>query len=967
MSNLKKLSPEKLQKIQNQEITELLQQPGELGTNKFLINVNGQNSKIITNKNGIIKYTLEQPLKLNIGDRVTLLDSFVEERGLSVDTISFEEPVEEEMRFLYYQQGDCQNSMGIAGKAPFSGLGADQKFAPFPNPIVDCWGRKLPFDSGYFPKLDPTAPGAFTFPAMLACAGIQLPFVGPSLNYVDTGDIVPENSASDPITLNNRGHGATGQYYYMMEWFNPAVPGQPSGLNADPFFTTNDTADFYMRPVYGATTIKIPAGNYSVSALSDLINNQLTGYLTQNPNNPNGIESNALNNKLFNNTNSYGAQQTYPFFDGITGNTERTVLPPNEFNPDSKIIGADTYQAYQRRRGDIMTKVFFNPFINGNNLNLEKLNLPYGDGGDLLDTVDNWATGEPLRIPPNAGERYSRPQDLATCYDKVLFNSSSPDEIKFKRFQSNFFLNLNGFRHIYENTENAYYNVEDPTKTIQENISKYQTKNMPTLQHLLCARLGAKGPFLYNLDATQANFNSEAYGDPNTFDRPARYNTGDLEELGRFSCLFPVASSKNDDFENEEMKHDPNAGVGAYQQFAGTSTFNIVYDTESSNRFSLQNLHEPYKLASAVPDNTTETKLGGQQGTKFNTPVLTLSSPVEGSNPAKYKFDECRQLCNYAGAYPIDTKSGVAVNNFAFSQVKDTTVYKTLVKEIEELNTGNVHAQLYREKKIYDLFTKPFDEFFNSVDKAKDAWAKTFWNRIGFSYEQMGDVTNNLESIFTFSNLPPPLDKPLTEPTQFIENQKKFLPSPNPKFIKQMGVVTHNKFNYTYIPSSCDLGLGNVDFGATPTNQGYDLRGYTSFRVEDAGDDSNEYGVIQNNIHILTDSQPINASDFPSLNNGNNYLIIESDIVKRNAIDAKSNRTTIVGIMSKENSSNDTIFSVNPITFIVTEPKILATIEVRIKNPDGTLVSDDIVGKNNGFIFQIEQAIQPEEMTMEGI
>ena len=96
-------------------------------------------------------------------------------------------------------------------------------------------------------------------------------------------------------------------------------------------------------------------------------------------------------------------------------------------------------------------------------------------------------------------------------------------------------------------------------------------------------------------------------------------------------------------------------------------------------------------------------------------------------------------------------------------------------------------------------------------------------------------------------------------------------------------------------------------------------------------------------------------------------MIIESDIVKRNAIDSKSNRTTIVGVMSKENSSNDTIFSVNPITFIVTEPKILATIEVRIKNPDGTLVSDDIVGKNNGFIFQIEQAIQPEEMTMEGI
>ena len=405
--------------------------------------------------------------------------------------------------------------------------------------------------------------------------------------------------------------------------------------------------------------------------------------------------------------------------------------------------------------------------------------------------------------------------------------------------------------------------------------------------------------------------------------------------------------------------------MGAYQQFAGTSTFNIVYDTESANRFSVANLHEPYKLASVTPDGQTPTQLGGQQGTKYNTPIITLAK-ADPAHANKYIFDQCRQLCNYAGAYPIDSKSGVAVNNFAFSQVKETTVYKTLVSEIEQLNTANVQSQLYREKKIYDLFTKPFDQFFSSEIQAREAWGKTFWNRIGFSYDQLGDVTNNLESIYTFSNLPPPLND-LNEPTQFLANVGKFLPATDPKFIKQMGVVTHNKFNYTFVPSSNDLGQGNVDFGATNQNQGYDLRGYTSFRVQDADNDTNEYGLIQNNIHILTDSQPINASDFPSLNNGNNYLIIESDIVKRNAIDSKSNRTTIVGVMSKENSSNDTIFSVNPITFIVTEPKILATIEVRIKNPDGTLVSDDIVGKNNGFIFQIEQAIQPEEMTMEGI
>jgi hypothetical protein len=66
--------------------------------------------------------------------------------------------------------------------------------------------------------------------------------------------------------------------------------------------------------------------------------------------------------------------------------------------------------------------------------------------------------------------------------------------------------------------------------------------------------------------------------------------------------------------------------------------------------------------------------------------------------------------------------------------------------------------------------------------------------------------------------------------------------------------------------------------------------------------------------------------------------------------------------MSKQNATNDTIFSVSPTTFINTEPRLLSTIEVRIKNPDGTLVSDDVVGQNNGFVFQIEKAIRVEEI-----
>jgi hypothetical protein len=66
--------------------------------------------------------------------------------------------------------------------------------------------------------------------------------------------------------------------------------------------------------------------------------------------------------------------------------------------------------------------------------------------------------------------------------------------------------------------------------------------------------------------------------------------------------------------------------------------------------------------------------------------------------------------------------------------------------------------------------------------------------------------------------------------------------------------------------------------------------------------------------------------------------------------------------MSKENASNDTIFGAEPIDFTVTEPRLLTDITIYIKNQDGSLASDNVVGKNNGFIIQIAKAIKVQDM-----
>ena len=113
---------------------------------------------------------------------------------------------------------------------------------------------------------------------------------------------------------------------------------------------------------------------------------------------------------------------------------------------------------------------------------------------------------------------------------------------------------------------------------------------------------------------------------------------------------------------------------------------------------------------------------------------------------------------------------------------------------------------------------------------------------------------------------------------------------------------------------------------------------------------------------ILSDSQPLDAEKLPNLNDGNSYYLVHSDLVKTNYRDALGDKGTLVGVMTKQQSSNDTVYSVSGIEFIVTEEKLLTEINLNITNPDGTPVPDTILGPNSGFIFMVEQPIQPVAM-----
>ena len=487
------LNQQQLQQAQIQAITDLLQAPSRLGVQKTLINVNGANSKIKTNKNGQIKYTLEQPMKLEIGDRITLVQTFIEERGLSQGTITFEDDLEEQLRFLYYTQGDLRNTQNVAGQVPFNGLGADVQFNGMPSFTPDLLDSTDPSKKGFFALAD-TPPSGYSYSTLNSTSNYIDTSQGPNDGTGQANSVVstPTGSGTDKVNglISEYGSGANGQYYYLMEWFNPYTTDTAGsfvlkeGDNGP--YKFDQTHKAFPRPLYGQATIKIPAGNYSVSALSELINQQLDG----SGGTGREFNKNPMIDKLYYNEGSGGFTDTMPIFNDLFDKSETTILDPAISNPDSLIIGPDTYQPYQRRRGDMLTKVYMNTGLKQNICNFGSMRSSAVNAGSHTYANTDLIGSQP---PTNL----LGATNLLVTDDRTLQTQDSPERIQYKQFQSNFYLSLAGLKTLF--TKGYYYDRGDTDLTL------YDPKFIPSLADFFLGNVGKEG--LYYTEQNTANEN----------------------------------------------------------------------------------------------------------------------------------------------------------------------------------------------------------------------------------------------------------------------------------------------------------------------------------------------------------------------------------------------------------------------------------------------------------------------------
>ena len=837
-----------------------------LGTNKTLINVNGKVANINTNENARITYNVKDPIMLNIGDRVTLYQAFLNEAGLNQDTISFEEDMSATMKFLYYTQSN--NEAPLANK-PVSGLDK-------PGEAVkrNCEYQEY---TNYPCQQD----------LQLSTDPVTVPIASVRKNMlVNTMGKWDKRDTGDNYGFTDNYSGANGQIMYAMANHNISY-SNVEVVSKGRYEEAYD-GDGFIEPIYGEVTINIPAGNYGVDAVSQLITEQLVG--------------GRIAGKNFVVDRFYSGEG-----DGLGTVIDTTVTDI----PGVPISNQRIFETENSCMTELMmpTNCFgrmeeWGKAVTGakpSDTTELKLEIPLRvRSGDFFGVLDNC-------FNPTRREGFLPDINLpktASARDPNAFSSTAT----FVR--GDFFINAQA--------------LEAWSRSVGTGNIAINYKDIISLG--------------MNFDGTKPNQRDK--GDPFPSDGVGEVATVPLSRSqlllnsAQYVTLprpyFTVAGSS--------------FGECTPRRYCGTSAINIQYSSSKANRFSLNNLHEPNKMPTVAGDGSNSS-FSGQQCSSYNTYRIegwTGGTDASGDLESDFNVRPVFQ------PYPVEAKSGIMVSNFDESLVKDTVIYKTLKKNYESFLSlyGRTDPRTINAKYLWK--TQTYDGFFEGTveGSAERAWDKGLWARLGFSYAQMGDINNIVEKVYVFN-----------------DHENKISAAGGNVVVPLKGIITHNATDYTDIISSGNLGSETVQGGGAKTLSNINTYSGISFN-QGGGNTVNTELYIQggSQFTLLCQSQPLDADKLPNLNNGNSYYLIHSDIVKTNYLDAKGDKGTIVGVMTKQMSSNDTVYSTSGIEFVCTEQKLLTQINLEVTNPDGTIVPDALLGENSGFIFMIDRPIRPPDM-----
>ena len=334
-----------------------------------------------------------------------------------------------------------------------------------------------------------------------------------------------------------------------------------------------------------------------------------------------------------------------------------------------------------------------------------------------------------------------------------------------------------------------------------------------------------------------------------------------------------------------------------YQTLVGTGNFTFNYDQEK-NGFSIGGLHNQIRGPShdrfMMGNESSGQPIINFKKIRRGAQVVAGLGTPEGKNA----FMKITNALNS----PQTRDMGVMIINFA-----RTTA--------DRLKSPSVN--------LFNKSGAQFDDFFDTETDARKGWEQTIWAKLGFSYDQLVNV-DSFEA-------------------QPIYNKGAF---------GNYGFTTNQKVDNSLINSISNvqnpLQVNIAGHGENPNiKTNFQMFNLNNFAVPYAGisgfDSANliysgslgfEYSSAP---VIIADNGGLTAKNLPQLSK-NPYFLITSDIIDNFKDNVKNGDVLpLLGVIPKSSLSNqDFITSENQIVQVLSNPKVINSIKIKILNPDLT-------------------------------
>lgn len=359
--------------------------------------------------------------------------------------------------------------------------------------------------------------------------------------------------------------------------------------------------------------------------------------------------------------------------------------------------------------------------------------------------------------------------------------------------------------------------------------------------------------------------------------------------------------------------------------YVGTPYMSLDYNNDKSS-YELSGLHTPYSFPSHDFQFNPQA-LAGKQGVFYRKMGYDASEGiVDGITDGDAKND-LKSCFNK----PLSRMGGIIIHNFA-----EQIAIKYSTKKGLNITDPKVTDKL------------KFKEFFEEEKDAKEAWKKTLWNKLGFTYEQLNDE-NSFEKVRYYNNSDTHTLPGMTTDTLLDASTIQTISSK----ISAAHFAEVNPDTSTGENGHIGLQSGTLQtYGLADTN----LIG-APHGILTAGYYVNSIYSGSLMIPIEATGRSISARNLPQLSSVGYYMITSDILDGYNDIVKDGSPIALLGVVAKSSLSNqDFIYSSQDIVNTITNEKIINKIKIKFLNPDLTAPS---LEANSSVILRIDIPAPP--------